>query len=417
MSAETVTIDRLGGRGDGIAETDHGSVHVPFTLPGETVAIARRNARGTLIALKAAAPERVEPPCPHFGPDGAGGACGGCGLQHMDTNAYRHWKRNLLVKALAARGIEVDVAPLLACPPGARRRLALTARRTRAGLLIGFLQAASHHIVNLDTCHVAVPAIVDQFTAIRRVAAALACDTKPFRLTVLAAETGLDIAATQLAGLTDRKRLGGADAALAEAALARLSANGEILVEKRPPILSIGAARVTPPPGGFVQAVAEAEVHMARLVADHFAAGRRIADLFSGLGTFALRLASHVNITAVEADADALAALERGHRHAAGVKSLKTERRDLFRRPLMAAELKTFDGVVFDPPRAGAEAQCRELAASQVPRLAAVSCNPVTLARDLAILTDGGYSIDAVHPVDQFLWSPHVEAVALLRRE
>lgn len=416
MSAETVTIASLGAQGDGVAETPGGPAYVPFALPGELVSIAREKARGTLLAIKEPAPERVAPPCPHFGPDAEGGACGGCNLQHFAMARYADWKRDLVENALAMQGLAADVAPLFECRPGARRRMVFTARRTDTGLLLGFNEAASHRIVPIRTCLIGDPRIVGNLDAIRRIAGAVAATGKPFRLTVLATDTGLDLAATDSGRLSPRQRQMAIETVLGEKAVARLTVDGEVVIEARKPSLTFGLAAVVPPPGAFVQASAAAEARMAELVCGHLSGCKRVADLFSGSGTFALRLARQSSVTAVESDGAALAALDAAARHAQGLKPVRVERRDLFRRPLMTAELKAFDGVAFDPPRAGAEAQAKELARSAVKRIAAVSCNPATLARDLRILVDGGYRIDSVHPIDQFLWSPHVEAVALLSR-
>ncbi len=417
MSAETVEIEALGAQGDGVARTEAGPVYVPFALPGETVTIARQNARSTLMAVKEASPDRIAPPCPHFGPDGRGGACGGCNLQHLREPVYEDWKRDLVVRALDFEGIETEVAPLLRCPRGARRRMTMTARRTDGALLLGFNQAQSHRIVAIDSCVVGDPRIVRSLASIKRVAGAVAATAKPFRLTVLCSDTGLDIAVEASGRLTERQRRSAVEIVLQERAVARVALDGEVLVETRRPVLNFGSATVAPPPGGFVQASAAAEAEMAALVVGHLAGCRRVADLFAGSGTFALRLAKEATVHAAEADAAALRSLDEAFRHTAGTKTVTSERRDLFRRPMMAAEMKPFDGAVFDPPRAGAEAQSRELAASTVGKIAAVSCNPATLARDLAILGQGGFRCLSVHPIDQFLFSPHVEAVALLARD
>ncbi|HET7412338.1 MAG TPA: RNA methyltransferase, partial [Pararhizobium sp.] len=331
--------------------------------------------------------------------------------------AYEAWKRDLVTKALAGHGLVPEVAPLFACAPGARRRLVMTARRTTSGILLGFNEVGSHKIVAIDTCVIADPRIVANLTALRAVAAAVCATPRPFRLTVLASETGLDIAAEDAGRLSERQRQRAVETILREKAIARLTVDGDILIEARKPALPFGGVAVVPPLGGFVQASAIAEGHMAELALTHLAGCRRVADLFAGSGAFALNLARQSAVHAVESDAAALAALDTAARHASGLKPVTIERRDLFRRPLMAAELKRFDGAVFDPPRAGAEAQAREIARAALKRIAAVSCNPTTLARDLDILTGAGYRIDAVHPIDQFLWSPHVEAVALLSRD
>lgn len=416
MSAATVTIRALGAQGDGIADSEDGPLFVPFALPGESVAVAREKNRGTMIAIKTAAPERVDPPCPHFGPDGLGGACGGCALQHYDYGAYNEWKRGLVVRALAERGLDVPVEPIAPCAPGARRRVTLTARRTDKGLLLGFSAVQSHRIVPITTCVIAHRAIADQLPALRKIAGAVASGSKPFQMTVTVTVSGLDIAVKGGGRLADRQRLMAIETVLGLPVVARLTSDGDVLVEPRKPLVHFGRVTVSPPPGAFLQASAAAEQIMADHAIGHLASCRKVADLFAGCGTFALRLAEMTAVHAVEGEAAPLAALEAGSRAVQGLKPVTVERRDLFRSPLMPHELKSYDGLVFDPPRAGAEAQSRELARSRVGRVVAVSCNPVTLARDLSILVDGGFAIRTVKPIDQFLWSPHVEAVALLER-
>ena len=402
-------IGRLGAQGDGIAWTERGQAYIPFALPGETVTAAVEGERGTLMALIERSPERVEPPCRHFG------ICGGCVLQHLEPSAYRHWKREKLVHALRARGIEVPVEALVACAPESRRRAAFTVRRTEAGMLLGYNEAQSNRIVDIEECPILLPEIVAALPALRTLASIIAMTGSPFRLQVTATASGLDIAASEQGKLSDEARQAATRHVL-EVGFARLSADGEIIVEPRKPMVTAGDVAIEPPPGGFLQAVAAAEDAMAALVVQHLAKSRKVADLFSGAGAFALRLARHAEVHAVEADEAALGALDRAFRFATGLKRVTSEKRDLFRRPLTFKELNAFGGVVFDPPRAGAEDQAKQLARSDVPRLAAVSCNPVTLARDLKILVEGGYALQRVVPIDQFLWSAHVEAVALLEK-
>jgi len=405
----TLTIDRLGSNGDGVANGPKGPVYVPFALPGETVNAAVHGSRGDLVAVLSPSGDRVAPGCCHFG------ICGGCALQHCAEPVYRAFKRALVADELARHGLEADVAPLMVFPPASRRRLVLTARRSGPAAEVGFRRAQSHDLVAIDECIVAEPALVAALPALRRLAAALATGDKPFRLTVTLTGAGLDVAAEGAGKHDGEARRLAIAAALAER-IARLSADGEVLVEARPPALSSGPSMVVPPPGGFVQAVAAAEEAMAALVLGHLAGARRVADLFAGSGAFALRLAAQAGVHAVEGEAAALSALDRAWRATPGLRPVSTERRDLFRRPLLARELDAFSGLVFDPPRAGAEGQARQIARSTIPRVAAVSCNPGTLARDLSILVAGGYRLVAVTPIDQFAFTPHVEAVALLEK-
>lgn len=416
MSTETVTIAGLGAEGDGIAHTGGGAVYVPFALPGETVAIARVKNHGTIMSVSAPSPDRRAPACRHFGPDAEGGACGGCSLQHYADAPYRAFKRGLVADALKAKGLAAEVGALVPARPGERRRAVFTLRRTEKDMLIGFNRAGSHHIVPIAECPVAAPGIVARLSDIRAVAAALATASDPFRVTVLETATGLDLGFEGVRKAGERERRAATQTVLRLKGIARVSLDGEILIEPVKPVLDFGGVSVVPPPAGFTQATRQAEEAMAELVLAHLAKAKRVADLFAGAGTFALRLARKAKVHAVEGEEKALKALDQAARNTQGLKPVTVERRDLFRRPLMTSELKAYDGLVFDPPRAGAEAQAKELARSGIARIAAVSCNPLTLARDLRLLADGGYRIDSVTPIDQFLWSGHVEAVALLSR-
>ncbi|HEX2019036.1 MAG TPA: class I SAM-dependent RNA methyltransferase [Aurantimonas sp.] len=404
-----LTIDHLGAKGDGVAETPGGPVYVPFTLPGETVAIERAGTPFRTTTIVEASAHRKKPPCPHFGD------CGGCDLQHADDSLYRRFKRDLVLRALAREGIEADVAEFVHCPPASRRRVVLSAARVDGDVVLGFNAADSNRIVPITVCVIALPVIERALPALRRLASLLVDRKRPLRITVTATATGLDVAVADGVRLSESLRRNAVKLALAED-FARLTVGGETVVMTRPPTLAFDGVSVELPAGAFTQAVATAEAAMAGLVCDHLAKARRVADLFAGCGTFSLRLARQSAVHAVEADAGALAALDTAWRRSAGLKAVTTERRDLYRRPIPAKELGRYDGVAFDPPRAGAEAVARELAASTVRRVAAVSCNPVTLARDLRILIDGGYRVKSVTPVDQFLWSHHVEVVALLER-
>ncbi|ODT56550.1 MAG: RNA methyltransferase [Methylobacterium sp. SCN 67-24] len=402
-------IARLGGHGDGVADVNGGHVFIPFALPGETVTASRDKDRAQLLAVLEASPERVEPACRHFT------ECGGCQIQHLEDSAYREWKRGLVAHALKARGIETPVGDLVACPPHSRRRAAFTARNTETGLHLGYNKAFSHTLVDIEECPVLLPSIVEASGTLRHLAGIIANTSKPFRFLVTATESGFDVAASDCGKPTEAIRRAATDFVI-KSKIARLSIDGEIIVEPAKPMLTFGAATVTPPTGGFVQAVADAEQAMASLVTAHLRKAKKVADLYSGCGTFSLRLAANSEVHAVEGDAASLAALDRCFRFASGLKRVTVERRDLDRRPLTFKELNAFDGVAFDPPRAGAEDQCKQLARSDVPYVAAVSCNPATLARDLRILIDGGYTLKSVTPIDQFLWSHHVEAVALLEK-
>jgi 23S rRNA (uracil1939-C5)-methyltransferase len=403
-----LTIDQLGHRGDGIAETPDGRVYVALALPGEVVEAEVEGDRGRLVAMEVASADRVTPPCPLFG------TCGGCAVQHLAPVAYAHWKRGLVVDALGQARLEAPVGPLVDATAGGRRRVTLHARRTDGTPRVGFMAARSHVLVPVEHCPVLAPALAGAPAAALALARAMGTD-KPLDLQVTATLGGLDVElrghGTVAPGL--RARL---TALAGELDLARLCLHGDVIVERRPPLIRMGRADVALPPGGFLQATAAGQEVLAGLVAQAVGPAKAVADLFSGCGTFALPLAEAASVHAVEADAGALAALDRAARHAPGLRPVTVERRDLFRRPLQPAELARFDAVVFDPPRVGAEAQARALAASDVPLVVGVSCEAASFARDARLLIAGGFALQAVTPVDQFAFSAHVEIVGVFRR-
>ena len=410
---ERLVIDRLAHRGDGVADTPAGPVFVPYTLPGETVEVERvpgHPDRRHLLRVEAPSPERVEPFCPHFG------ICGGCAIQHWQPERYRKWKRGLVVAALDQAGLKTPVGDLIDAHGNGRRRATFHARQDARGIVeVGFAALRAHHIVGIDRCPVLAPALHGAIPAAWAIAEALEPQKKPLDIQVTASETGLDVD-VRGSGPLNPARIS-ALARLAQAhKLARLTRHGELIAQRAVPTLTLGRARIVLPPGSFLQATEAGEAILARLVADDIGDAKTLADLFCGIGPLALRLAERARIAAFDADAGAIAALRQAANVTSGLKPIETETRDLFRRPLVASELKRFSAVVFDPPRQGAEMQARELAKSVVPIVAAVSCNPATFARDARLLTDGGYRLISVTPVDQFRHSAHVEIVAKLER-
>ena len=382
---------------------------MPFTLPGERVSGVV--AEGVLVSLEVleAAPERVAPPCRHFG------TCGGCALQHASDGFLAAWKREVVLRALAARGLAAELPPVAVSPPRSRRRAVFAGRRTKKATLVGFHGRRSDQIVDVTECHLVRPELMAARPALAALVRSGASRSGALRLTVTASGSGLDVGVE--GGKPLDAALRGTLAGLAEEHdLARLAWDGEPVAVRRPPFQMMGRARVVPPPGAFLQATAEGEAALVAAVRETVGDAGWVADLFAGCGTFALPLAERAEVHAVEGDAAMLAALDAGWRGAAGLKRVTTEARDLFRRPLLAGELKRFEVVVLDPPRAGAEAQARALAGSGVARVAMVSCNPVSFARDAAILVDGGYRLERVQVVDQFRWSGHVELAARFDR-
>ena len=405
---ERVVIDRMGHQGDGIAVADGEQVYIPYTLPGETVMISRAGERGALRENVSPSPERIAPICRYFG------VCGGCALQHWRQENYRAWKRDLVVAALAHEGVDAPVGDLVDAHGEGRRRIVLHARRTREDIAVGFMAHRSHTLVAIDHCPVLAPALARAFAIGARIALALATNDKPLDLQFTATEGGLDVDVRGSGPLAAAARSSLAGIA-AEERLARLTRHGEIVAQLAEPALQVGRSRVVLPPGAFLQATDAGENALAAIVGEAAAGASKIADLFCGVGPFALRLAENARVLAVDGDAAAIGALARAAK-APGLKPVEATTRDLFRRPLAAAELKGFDAVVLDPPRQGAEAEARALARSAVPRLIYVSCNPASFARDARILCAGGYRLAGVTPVDQFRYSAHVELVGVFER-
>jgi 23S rRNA (uracil1939-C5)-methyltransferase len=407
-----MTILRLGNRGDGVAETADGPVFVPYALPGEVVEVEPfpgHPDRRHLLRVETPSAERTAPVCPHFG------VCGGCQTQHWTFAHYLDWKRGLVIEALRQAGLEAPVGDLIDAHGEGRRRAVFHARRgTHDVLEVGFAAYRAHHIVPIDRCPVLAPSLSGSIPAAWALAEALGAMRKPLDIQVTATEAGLDVDLRGSGGLPPQRAT--ALVRLAEAhRLARLTRHGELIAQRAEPVVRMGKATVPLPPGAFLQATAEGEAVLGRLVTQHLAGAKLIADLFCGVGPFALRLAERARILAADADAAAVTALGRAAK-APGLKPVDTQVRDLFRRPFLPEELKRQDAVVFDPPRQGAEAQARQLAASPVRLVVAVSCNAATFARDARILVDGGYKLATVTPVDQFRYSAHVEIVGRFER-
>jgi 23S rRNA (uracil1939-C5)-methyltransferase len=406
VKAREVEIDGLGAQGDGLVELPEGLLYIPYALPGELWRVAD----GERYSLLRPHPERVDPVCPHFG------SCGGCDAQHMPDAFYAGWKRAIVVEAFRHRGIDAPVDELFRVPLASRRRLQVYARRYRKNLHLGFYRAATHYILNVTECPIAMPQLVAALPALREMLEPVLTGQAEAAIDILATPAGVDVEMIFIY-LDSRQRHYPRMAALgAQHGFARLTVDGDTLVLARQPVLAFGGVDVVPPPGAFVQAVGAAETEMVRLVLAATAKAKRIADLFCGFGTFTFPLAHRARVLAVDHEEVSIAALASAARRAQGLKPIETKVRDLVNMPLSAKELEGFDAVVFDPARSGAEEQAGELARSKVRTVVAVSCNPGTLARDVRALIDGGYTLERVTPIDQFLFSHHVEAVAVLRR-
>jgi len=404
--AEQFIIERLGHQGDGVAP---GPVFVPRALPGEVVEGVRAGDRLGEVRIVAPSADRVKAPCRHYQ------GCGGCALQHASDDFVAAWKVDVVRKALTAQGLEAVFRTIRTSPARSRRRATFAARRTKKGALVGFHGRASETIVEIPDCQLLDPALLAALPVAEALAMAGGSRKGVLSVTATLSEVGLDLAVSggkpldgplqqALAQLTERH------------GLARLAWDGEVIAMRAPPVQRFGAASVVPPPGAFLQATRSGEAALLEAVREAVGDARRIVDLFAGCGTFSLPLAERAEVHAVEGDRAMTAALDAGWRKAQGLKAVTTEVRDLFRRPLMPDELAPFtapfEAAVLDPPRAGAEAQVAELARARLPKIAYVSCNPVTFARDAARLIAAGYRLNWVQVVDQFRWSAHVELAA-----
>ena len=407
-----IAIEDIGGEGDGLAA---GPVFVPFTLPGDTVLARGGGERRELVEVVESSADRILPVCAHFG------TCGGCALQHWAPAPYLAWKVDRLAATLRRQQVETEILPAFAAQPGTRRRVALHARRgSREVARVGYKARRTWDLVEIAACPVADPAIQAAIPALKRLAAPLFEHPKSaptLHVTLTAGGLDVDISGVERksGGLSADARVQLAERA-AEADFARVTLDGEVAYLARQPQVRLGPAIVALPAGAFLQATPEAEAVMAEFVATAAGGATRIADLFCGVGTFTFRLAQVAPVYAADVTPEAIRALSAALASAPGLHGVTTEARDLVRRPVLAEELRKTDVAVFDPPRAGAPEQAAELARSAVSRVIGVSCNPATFGRDARVLIDAGFRLERLLPVDQFLWSPHIELVGVFER-
>jgi 23S rRNA (uracil1939-C5)-methyltransferase len=395
------TVERLGQKGDGLVRAGDIQLHVPKVLPGEDIDLAM----GKLTRIITPSLERVAPFCQHYD------RCGGCKFQHWAEVPYQNWKRNLLIEALAAHNISTNVGTLVDAHGAGRRRVSLHVREENGQWHAGFMEQKSHDLIALEHCPVLVPALQQSSLIAAAFGPALgACD-----VAITAADNGLDVAIKAERQIVLR-RLSAMNDIVKTYNILRLSVNGEIHTALAAPVVSIGKTQVVLPTTSFLQATAMGENVLAGLVLDAVKSSKHVADLFCGVGPFALRIAAKSKVYAADDDKPAIANLQIALRNTQGLKPVDAQVRDLFREPLTPLELKPFDAVVLDPPRAGAETQAKQLAKSQVKRVVLVSCDVANFARDAAILTKGGYSLKTVTPVDQFKWTAHLEMVGIFTK-
>jgi 23S rRNA (uracil1939-C5)-methyltransferase len=398
----TLTIERLGHQGDGIAA---GPVFAPMTLPGEEVEGDIENGRVAAPKIITPSPDRVTPPCRHFK------SCGGCALQHASDEFVQKWKSDVVRVALSAHGIDMEIGDAITSPAQSRRRAVFSGRRTKKGSVVGFHGCASGTIMEIPGCQLLHPDLMAVIPALQELTVLGASRKGEVRLNITHTENGVDVIVTGGKPLDGNLRI--TLAALAEPhGFARLTWEDELLASRAPALLHFGDTAIMPPAGAFLQTTKEGELALLAAVQRAIGNPSHVADLFAGCGTFALPLAKNAEVHCVESVDAMLQALDQGWRGGTNLKKVTTETRDLYLRPLMPDELNRYDAVVIDPPRAGAKSQFEYLAQSNVPRIAAVSCNPVTFARDAQLLVNAGWRLDRIEVIDQFRWSPHVELVA-----
>ncbi len=397
-----IVVSRLAQKGDGVAETAGGLIHVPKVLPGEVLDIEA----GKLRTVLTSSPDRVTPFCPHYD------LCGGCKFQHWREEPYRVWKRGLVVAALAQQGLAAEVKNLIDAHGAGRRRVSLHVRLLEGVWRAGFMEQKSHDLCAINAC----PVLVASLSRAAEIATAFGPSLGNCDVALTAAANGIDVAVRAERSAV-AKRFAALSTVLNEFGLLRLSVNGETVAMREQPVVQMGAAHVPLPVQSFLQSTAAGENELWHLVlASRPRKARHVADLFSGVGTFSLRLAEHLPVTAIDSDKPAIASLQKAARATQGLKPVAANVRNLFAAPLTATELKDHDWVVLDPPRAGAESQARQLAKSAINAVTYVSCDVQSFTRDARLLADGGLVLKSVTPVDQFKWTAHVEMVGVFAR-
>lgn len=400
------TIRALGRQGDGIAE---GPVFVPRALPGEIVSGTQCDDRLEDVRILEPSAERVKPPCKHFK------TCGGCQMQHASDTLVERWKHDIVETALATQGIETVIRGVATSPSRSRRRAKFTARRTKSGAMAGFHARGSDVLVDVQDCILITPALSKGLGFARALAVTAGSRKGELSVHCTQVQDGLDVA-VEGGKPMDRELAIKLPQLAVEHGIVRLTWDDELVAQSTSPQHRIGRASVPLPPGAFLQATEHGENVLQTCVLEATEGAGLVADLFAGCGTFALRLAEHGPVVALEGDKAMTRALQEAANHAGLAFPIKARARDLYGDPLIADELSKFDAVVLDPPRAGSAAQVTHLAQSRVPVVAYVSCDPITFARDAKTLTQGGYQLEWVQIVDQFRWSPHTELAARFSR-
>jgi len=422
QSQQTVQIAKLGRQGEGIAATkpDISAQHVfvPFALPGEQVKILSDGKRGDLLEIIVPSPNRIQPICPYFT------RCGGCSMQHLENKSYQAWKLNTLRTALKHQGINSTSESKLENLPeidfidahgNGRRRVTLHIRFTKGRILAGFMQAKSRELIDIDSCPILAPRLKNTPDIARGLAAPFASSKQKLDIQFTATPEGLDCD-IQGAGNVSPETHVMLSKCVQKHQLARLTIDGETALQRCKPMITMGAALVPLPPSSFLQATDLGENTLADLVLKGVGKAKKVADLFCGIGPFALRLSTRSQVYAADSNTAMINALKMAARFAKGLKPINANVRDLFRDPVYQDDLNAFDAIVINPARAGAHSQIQEIAASTVANVVYVSCDPTSLARDALILIQSGYQITQITAVDQFKYANHIETVTVFKR-
>lgn len=414
-----ITIDEIGGRGDGLTELNGKMIYVPYTAPGDVIDIKINGSKGRLRHIHQKSNHRIDALCPHYT------RCGGCSLQHINANYYHEWKEGLIRTALENQGLrDVNIAPMIMSPLGSRRRTTFHAiGRADGQIVFGYAEKGSHNLIDIAECPILMPEITALIAPIKKLLSGLLKKKEKMSVAITMGENGIDLILKGRGDIDLSLRMD-----LAEFAekndLARISwfdtsiknSRYELLAERRKPFVKFEGNKVFFPEGSFLQATKQGQEALIRAMLDGIDGAKRIVDLFSGCGTFSIAAAKYANVHAVENNEEMLTALKLSANQMSGIKQVSTELRDLFLRPLLPHELNNYDVAVIDPPRAGAKHQMVEILNSDLKKLVMISCNPITFSRDVESLTQAGFKMGTVTPVDQFLFSPHLEIISIFEK-
>ena len=416
---QKINIDSLGGRGDGITDINGNTFYVPYTVPGDIVDVKVNGNKARLRHIHEKSEHRVDAVCKHFT------KCGGCKLQHVEGEFYKNWKTDLIKTALVNQGIDdVNVLPIQTSPLNSRRRTSLQAiGRGDGKLVLGYAEKSSHNLIDIEVCPILVSEIANFIKPLKAFLSKLLSKQQKITIQITKGDNGLDVIFKGKGEVDLDLRMDLAEFAqkhdLARISWYDTSAKRpyfEMLAERRKPYVKFGGNKVFFPEGSFLQATMQGQEALVSAMLEGIEGASRVVDLFSGCGTFSIAAAKTATVHAVENNNDMLSALKNSANMMTNIKQVTSELRDLFLRPLLPHELNKYDVAIIDPPRAGARHQMTEIINSDIKTLIMVSCNPITFARDVQGLTDAGFTMGAVRPVDQFLFSPHLEIISVFKR-